>query len=203
MTTEAVYRQSTIVTDPPSGYPVTLAQAKAQLSMESGDTSKDTLLNGYIAAAYRYVENALGYPVLFQERATYLRGFPSDGIWIGPGHGLEVVSVEYLDSDGATQTLDTAEYVVDAASRPCRVELASGSSWPSTRSGSNAVIVTWTAGWEDGDDVLLYAPELVHAMLMLVSHWDSHREAVLVGSISKEIDLAVEALLSSYRVQVL
>ncbi|NDB18915.1 MAG: phage gp6-like head-tail connector protein [Actinobacteria bacterium] len=41
--------------------------------------------------------------------------------------------------------------------------------------------------------------QAVHAINMLIGHWYFNREAVLTGTISKEIELAVAALLSPLR----
>jgi hypothetical protein len=38
-----------------------------------------------------------------------------------------------------------------------------------------------------------------HAILMLVAYWYDNRSTVLVGSISKQLEFAVESLLSSQK----
>jgi uncharacterized phiE125 gp8 family phage protein len=61
----------------------------------------------------------------------------------------------------------------------------------------NAITITFWAGYgEDGRSVP--AP-IKHAMLMLVGFWYENRTAVLVGSISKPLEFAVESLLSSQK----
>jgi uncharacterized phiE125 gp8 family phage protein len=83
--------------------------------------------------------------------------------------------------------MDTADYFVDDKSEPGRVALAYNKSWPTlSLRPTNAVVVQFTAGYGDAaDDV----PQRVkQAMLLLIGHWYEHREAVLTGSISKEIE---------------
>jgi hypothetical protein len=40
----------------------------------------------------------------------------------------------------------------------------------------------------------------VQAMLLMIGHWYANREAIIVGTISSELFLTVEALLFPYRV---
>jgi uncharacterized phiE125 gp8 family phage protein len=191
--------QGTIVTEPPTVEPVTLTQARAQLAVEAGDTSRDGQLTGFIAAAHRYVEGALGYPVMRQTRQTHLYGFPRAGIWISGGADLDVDDVEYRDTAGDLQTLDDGDYIVDSVSMPTMIVPAPGRSWPVTVSRPSAVIVTWSAGWDDEGEV---PGDLVHAMLMLIGHWDMNREAVFAGGVSKAIEFAVDALINPWRTRV-
>jgi hypothetical protein len=45
-------------------------------------------------------------------------------------------------------------------------------------------------------------PEAIkRAMLLLISHWYVNREAVITGTTSKKIELAVDSLLFSYRIR--
>lgn len=46
-----------------------------------------------------------------------------------------------------------------------------------------------------GPDQLKLEPDVVQAALLLVGHWVSNREAVIVGEVSTEIQLGVERLL--------
>lgn len=53
---------------------------------------------------------------------------------------------------------------------------------------------------EEDDAPMLLDASLRMAMLMLVAHWYENREAVIVGSISSAIPLAVESLIQPYRI---
>lgn len=46
---------------------------------------------------------------------------------------------------------------------------------------------------------LLLDDAVTTAMLLLIGHWYESREAVVIGSISSELPMAVEALLTPYR----
>lgn len=189
-------RQGTRVTVPSSGYAVTTATARNQLQLESGDTSKDTELARFIAAAHAYVEGRLGYPILDQTRATHLTGFPDAGrpIWIGAGADLAVTSVQYYDTTGAQQTLSGSNYILDSVSLPARLTLAPTlTDWPETQDRPGAVIITWTAGWADDTEV---PADIAQAVLLLVGHWDLNREAA--GRVEGALVFAVDALLDNH-----
>ena len=66
------------------------------------------------------------------------------------------------------------------------------------RRDENSVMITWWGGYgEDGRSV---PTQIRHAMLLLVAHWyGAGREAVVTGSISKEIEFGVKSLLDSCR----
>lgn len=63
---------------------------------------------------------------------------------------ISVQSVQYLDADGALQTLATSDWQLDTASEPGRLLPAPGTSWPATQAGAwNAVQIAYTAGYGD------------------------------------------------------
>jgi len=190
-------RQGTIVTVKPDGHPLSVLEAKRQLRIDPADTDQDEHIADLSAAAHRKVERMLGYPILRQTRQTHLSGFPCGPIWLGGGDGLSVLSITYRDTANAVQTLDPAEYSVDAVSRVAQIFPAPLKSWPATTCTPGAVIVEWQAGWASPPDV---PEDLIHAMKLLVGHWDQNREAVVVGTISTEVQIALDDLLAPFRV---
>jgi hypothetical protein len=64
--------------------------------------------------------------------------------------------------------------------------------WPTIEDYST-VTVTYTAGFATTP------PEIDQTMLLLIGHWYRNREAVVVGSITKEIEYAIEALAGPFR----
>ena len=54
-----------------------------------------------------------------------------------------------------------------------------------------------------GENYLDTIIELEQAQLLLISHWYENREAVVVGSASSELPMAVEALAGPYRLPTL
>jgi len=107
-----------------------------------------------------------------------------------------VVSVKYVDAAGALQTVAPSAYQLDAVSEPARLVPAHGYDWPNTREEMNAVRVEFLAGYDDWYSVPERAKQ---AVMLLAAHWYENREAVLVGTISKEIELAYDTLVSSLK----
>jgi len=119
--------------------PVSFAEASAHLRL-AGDTSEQALVESYITAARKWVENYTGH-VLVQREVTETH----------PGFGrffdlrwqpvqADTVTIAYTDSDGATGE------VTDLTVNGRRVYPAYASWWPSTRLNTG-VTLTYTAGY--------------------------------------------------------
>ena len=107
-----------------------------------------------------------------------------------------MTTLEYIDTAGETQTLDSANYDVDTDAEPARIKPAYGLSWPSTRDVIQAVILTYKAGYASADDV---PEDIKHAIKLLVGHWYVHRESVSSLTL-KEMPQAAKSLLWPGRV---
>jgi uncharacterized phiE125 gp8 family phage protein len=182
------------VVTPPAAEPVTLAEAKAHLRLESAED--DTYVSALIQAARQHVEEVCWRGVVTQTREAVLEGFPDCEAVELPGGNLGAVSsVVYVDVDGAEQTLATSAYEADTVSVPGRLVLAYGASWPSTRSQWNAVRVRYTVGWEVADVPM----PIRQAVLLLVGQMYEHRVPEITGTIVSGVSFAVDALLAPYR----
>lgn len=190
-------RQGSKVTIKPNGHPLSVLAAKRQLRIEPDDTDQDDHVADLCAAAHSKIEHELGYPILRQTRETHLSNFPRGPIWLGAGDDLSILSIRYRDTLNVFQTLDPSAYVLDAVSRVAQVYPAPATTWPSTVCSPGAVVVEWQAGAENPSDV---AEDLIHAMKLLVGHWDQNREAVVVGSISSQVQVALDDILSPFRI---
>lgn len=190
-------RQGTVVTVKPEVRALTVAEAKRHLRFEQSFTAEDEHVARLCRAAEQHVENMLGFPIMAQTRETHLASFPCGGIWLSAGPDLNVVSVHYINTAGVETLLAATDYKVDKVSRPAAIYAAPLKTWPSVQCQPGAVRITWQSGWEKEDDV---PADLVHAMKLLVGHWDQNREAVVAGSISKEIELAVKDLLTPHKI---
>lgn len=131
------------------------------------------------------------------------------------GSGIELpratplVSVEaftYRDSTGASTAVDAANYVLDTDSMPGRLALASGYSWPSfTPYPTSPIRIRYVAGHR-GMTSSPYIPypdeDIKHAMRLLVGHFYTNREAVVVGDHITiqpyQMELAVSTLLANH-----
>jgi hypothetical protein len=206
------------LTSPPGVEPVTLPEAKQHLRADGDDDNG--LISSLITAARVYCENVQGRAFITQTWRLTLDRFPCagevvrDGEYLRPrscqeraargvillprAPAIAVSSVQYIDRNGTTQTLSSSGYTLDSDSEPARLFPSYGNDWPSTRDDLKAAIITYTAGY---GATAANTPETVkQAIKLLVGSWYENREGVLTGTISKEIEFAIEALLSQDRV---
>lgn len=166
-----------VVIEQPTSEPVTLADAKQHLRTITGDTSEDdAIIKPIITAAREYCEEYTGLALARQTICAY----PMDTqgrIYLPRTPIVDVKSVT-LDGVAAKYTVDKARgYVV----------------MDGTQSGD--VAITYDAG---ADKVPMLMRQ---AMLLLIGHWYTNREAVIVGSLASfEVSLTANAILNKYRV---
>lgn len=105
-----------------------------------------------------------------------------------------VASIQYIDEDGNTQTLDTSKYRVDTASTPGRITVAYNQTLPNLRDVTGAVTVTHTAGYGATYESIPIA--IRHAIAMLATDLYDKRNATGCGE--GEVYFGVSRLLSPY-----
>lgn len=179
---------------PPAVEPVTLEEAKAHLRIDG--TEEDVLIAGLIQAAREYCEGFQNRAYITQTWQCWLDNWPGgDEIEI-PRPPLQAVnSIKYYGEDGTEYTLSPEVFIVDAHNQPGRVVLASSNrTWPETTlRPTNGICIEFSAGYGGNSDTV--PMRVKQAMLLLIGHWHENREAVLTGTISKEIEFAVSSLL--------
>lgn len=199
-----------VVVDP--GFePVSLDEAKSHCRITN--TVEDGLIAGYILAARQMIE-ASTRRVLVQQTFDFtidwrwpFRSRTVDGYCFANQRielpvspvlsSSDVVSVTYVDWNGAVQTLDPAQYQIALSGPVPVIDPVYGIYWPTTRWQAEAITVRFKAGYgtSPGD-----TPEpLRQAMLLLIGHWYAVRETVNVGNITSELPWTTEALLSPFR----
>ena len=162
----------------PTFEPVTLTEAKGQLRRDD-ITIDDALITSLIIAARAHIEDVTNRAICTQIFELVLDEWPCGDVITIPRSPLQsVTSLKYTDSSGTQATWATTNYIVDTDSKPGRVCLAYGVSWPSsTLRPANAIRIRFVAGYGseftfttdastneltaaahglvDGDDVLL------------------------------------------------
>lgn len=173
--------------------PVTLAEVKEHLRIDG--TDDDSTLNVYLMAACEYIETATRQQFVSRTYVLTLDSFPAERFIKLPKPPLiEVASIEYTDGAGSEQTLDAARYTVDTTTRPGRLVLRPGQSWPSTDGSAANVRVTFTAGYGTENDV----PELLkQAIKFMAGHYYENREGAIDRTIST-VPLAVESIVNMH-----
>lgn len=217
-----------VVATPPAVEPVTLVEAKNFCRVDF--TDDDTLLTGLIQAAREYAEVFTRRSFVVKSYIQYFDMFPyydflhqtsnaSHGIaryasnewnysqmiklWRPPC--VAVQKIVYTDTSGALQTINVYNSIsnpggfqLDVATEPARVFPAPGGYWPPTLYVPNAVQIFFTAGYStDAAGVPL---TIKTAIKQLVSYWYDNRSASSDVRLT-EAPMAVEMLLTSYRVQ--
>ncbi len=127
----------------PAAEPIHLTDAKLHLRVDGSD--EDALIAALIVAAREQAEAITRQSLLLQTWDVTLDRFPCEIQLPGPVRAL--VSIAYVDPDGATQALAASGYTVDAKSAVGRVMPAYGLSWPSVRDHINSVTARYKAGF--------------------------------------------------------
>jgi uncharacterized phiE125 gp8 family phage protein len=177
---------------PPTVEPVTLAQAKAHLKVDTADD--DALITALIAAARARTEWHTGRALVTQSWMLYLDRWPSDGIVEIPLPPLQTVtSLTAYARDGSALVIDAAHYVVDFASAPGRLVLKPDYAPPTDLRAANAIALAFTAGY--GDAAADVPAMLKQAILEIVAFLYENR-----GEAPAELPPNCLALLAPYRV---
>lgn len=169
------YRSLVRVTEPVVE-PVSIAEAKQHLRIDSDFTDDDSYVQSLITAARHYVENYVDRTLLRTQLRMKLDYFPSWDLPLPrPPATPDDVTVQYWPSD-AGGLVSFTNFRVDRDATPAVLRPQWNGTWPSSRGAENDVVITWWAGFgTTGSDVPVPAR---HAMLLILSHWYRAREAV-------------------------
>lgn len=178
-------RQSYKVTSPATVEPVSLGEMVRQCRAVMEDDYP--ILEDKIAEAREFIERQLDRQFV---QATYqlkMDRFPTANggtIELRKPPIVKVNSIQYVDSNGETQSLVASAYVVDTHSEPGRIQPAFGHSWPATLPQMNAVTVEFVAGYgADGatqqQSAVAVPRRIKSTIAMLAAHLFENREASL------------------------
>lgn len=168
----------------PTGEPVTLAEAKAHLNVDSGDD--DTYISTLISVATDQFETDTARA--FVDRTYYLdlTAFPSGDEIELPMPPLDsVTSVKHFSTGSATSTVSSSVYGVDTSNEPGRIVLEASKDWPTDELRSyNGVRVEYKAGYGNATAV----PELAkNGIKLLIGSMYEEREKAVTGTIRTKI----------------
>lgn len=184
-----------VITSAPAVEPISLAEAKVHLRVDTGD--EDALIEQLIATARMFVERALGLALITQTWSYFIDSWPRSFTVALPLAPIQAVSaVKLHDADGGATTLDVESYAVDVLSQPARIVL-NGAMPAIAPRALNAFEVSLLAGYGDEPDDV--PATLRHALLLLVAHWFERREPVVLGVSPQEVPAMVAGLLLPYR----
>jgi uncharacterized phiE125 gp8 family phage protein len=171
--------------------PISLSDAKLHIRVDNN--TEDTLILSLITSAREYCENYTGRSFADKTLEYYIDFFPAE-ISLPKKPVKSVTSIIYKDYEGAEVTLiENTDYLVDLIQSI--IVPAYGKSWPSFNAYPvNPIKITYLTG-----DATSVPGAVKTAMLLLIGHWYENRGAVLIGSLSKEIEFSVRSLLDQYR----
>jgi uncharacterized phiE125 gp8 family phage protein len=184
--------------------PFTAAEAKLWLRFDA--SLDDSIVDALVKAARMKVEADTGRVLIDQTWALSLDKAPTSRrpIILPVAPVSAITSIKSYNAANTEATMTVGDYRLDSHSVPHRVVLNSDSaSWPSDLRKEGALLVTFTAGY-GANAAAVTDKGLLHAIRLLVAHWYVNRSAVDAGSgglvVSKEIELAYEALIAQHRV---
>lgn len=180
------------VTTEPETEPVSTSDMKDHLRIDT--STEDTLISSYATTARQVLERMTRRSFITQTITLKFDSFPTK-IRLPRPPAISITSIQYVDTDGATQTWSSSEYDVDTSLQPASIEPSYDYDYPDTRKQANAVTVTYTAGYgASSTDV----PEgLRLAIKLLAGTFYENREATGVSKIT-ELPLGLQFLVASY-----
>ena len=170
-----MYRAYT-VTVPNADLPVSLDRAKDHLNMDDLAHADERIVT-WIKSAAANVERQYGMALLTQTVKEYWSAFPAkstDGMMLRIQPIQSITSVEYIDTDGLTQTWDADLWAYGGYNGATFIAPIPGELWPSTWATPNAVTVTYEAGWGDAESDV--PGDIQQAILYMVADYDQKRE---------------------------
>jgi uncharacterized phiE125 gp8 family phage protein len=160
---------------------------------------EDDLLEGKLATAISKLERELSQPLLRKQFDAVVDQFPcgTEPIRLPRWPLASVDSVTSYALDGTATVMSSSEYFVDTYSRPGRLCLKSGYTWPTATRDQVAGVIRFTAG--HGTDAMGVPDPLKEAALKWATELYENREAVNIGDIVNELPFGIEELISEFR----
>lgn len=154
-----------------------------------------------IRAARLQSEKYAGIGIVTQEWELTLDSFPASSrekIVLPRGPAQSVDGITYLDSTGASQTLDPSLYVLESTPLRDQVGLVAGNVWPIAGAQAGAVTVSFTVGFgDDATEVGTVAEDIKSAILVRME--DLNRNRGLQAAESLTENRTACALLDAFR----
>ena len=168
---------------------VTLADAKEFLRVDSSD--EDTTITALLNAAVAWVEDYCNCSFTAGGVAFfYLERWRPAALAYGPV--TAITYVQYQDTAGVTKTLNATNYYTTKATDGSMMIYFHDTPDLETYNAHPIEIKAAVGASETAN--------VIHAVKMLVAHWYENRRAVVTGTITATVPIAVESLLSVERI---
>lgn len=178
----------------PALEPLTLAEAKAYLRVETAD--EDAPIGALIAGARTHVETQTRRALITQSWRLSFDAWPEDGrIRVLPAPLQQLTAARVYDVDGNAQAIDTQAFVLDLAASALAF-----APWALMQPGRIAAGIELDVTVGYGDAAADVPEALRQAIRLLVAHWYENRGVVASGNTQiASLPMSVNALLAPYR----
>ena len=165
--------QETIISVDMDTLPVSLDNLKTQAGIPVQDTTKDSILTGYIQTATLLVGGQIGQDIYPTVRHDTYDFFPYEGMRIGNRPISSFTSIKYISSGVLTLLAETNYQQVPKTRSHNELHLYPIDSWPiSDDQTPKAVQVDYTTGYDDIADI---SPIITNAILQVATALDANR----------------------------
>ncbi len=188
-----------VLLSPPVQEPVTLADAKQHLRVDT--TDEDALISRVMIGARSELERGLGRAFITQSWTYLLDAWPTGyalPLPLSPVQSIDAVRVYALDD--SFSVMPAAGYLLDGLGSPPRLIRRGTLPWIAPQRPGNGIAIDFTAGY--GSQPTDVPAALRIAMLLLISHWYENRQlADTGGGAGVTLPPMVRDLIDPYRVR--
>lgn len=180
---------------PPAEEPLSLAETKVFLRVDSGD--EDSLISTLIASARLHVEGITGRAMVDQTWRVLCDDWPIDAqisLPVAPFSSL--VGVTAYDANGDGTAINLAQFQSETSTQSARLILPKAVTDSPALRDVNGIEIDYVSGYGAAADVPV---DLKRACLALIGHWFEHRDAVFVAGSGAIIPAGFDALLTNYK----
>ena len=188
-----------VLTTPPAADLMSTAEAKAHLRVDFSDD--DTYIGTLIKASQGWLDGWSGYLGRALITQTWSQSYCDFHrrmrLPLAPVQSIDEIT--YYDDNGDEQTWASSNYRLQVDGKGPYVEVDEAASYPTIDRRDDAVTVSFIAGY--GASSTDVPPAIIQAAKMLIGHWYENREAVVIGTISSDVSVSVQAILRNYRLR--
>jgi uncharacterized phiE125 gp8 family phage protein len=184
---------SSLLLTAPAVEPLSLAEAKAFLRVETSDD--DDVITALIAAARLHVEAQTRRALITQSWRIAFDCWPADG-WLSivPAPLQVLAAARVYDANNVAQALDVSAFVLDKGASALIF-----APWALAAPGRFAAGIELDVTVGYGDAAVDVPQPLRQAIRLLIAHWYENRGLVTTGANYSPLPQTVAALIAPYR----
>jgi len=182
-----------VIATAPTVEPLSFADVQAQCRVDS--TDEQTIVESYVKSARQVFEELGDTKLINQTWDVYYNDFhePLEMPW---SPMVSISSIKYQDVSNTQQTLSAEVYEAGERNQKSLVRLKYNQTWPTTIGHPDSVVVRAVFGY--GTAGTNVPSPVLQVLRWLVGHQYMHREPLLVGTISKELEWTIANFAAPY-----